>query len=193
MVAARDRHLRKVLAEEGLVQREDETEEQRIRREDRAADLKSRMVALGSEQCHSSAQKAANILGLRYREVRAGGNTNYCMTGKALRARLEECRSRGLQPFFVAATIGTTVTCSIDKLDEIAEMKKEWPDLWLYIDAAYAGSALICEEYRGLTKAQYITEFDSFNVNLHKWLLLNFDARFVVPNFSPLTPTPSIC
>ena len=47
-------------------------------------------------------------------------------------------------------------------------------DIWIHVDAAYAGAALICEEYQGLTSS--FEDFDSFNMNMHKWLLTNFDA-----------------
>jgi aromatic-L-amino-acid decarboxylase len=52
---------------------------------------------------------------------------------------------------------------------------KPRPLLWTHVDAAYAGSALVCEEYQHLTK--HFESFDSFDMNMHKWLLTNFDAR----------------
>lgn len=179
MIAARDRYLRNALKKEGLEEKKDETEEQRLKREDRTAEIRGKMVALASEQAHSSAQKAANILGIRYRSVRAGRETQYRMNGAALRAKLAECRKQGLIPFFCNAMLGTTATCAVDELDEIAEIRKEEDELWVHIDAAYAGAASICEEYREIAKAQWLGEFDSFNFNMHKWLLVNFDARYV--------------
>jgi aromatic-L-amino-acid decarboxylase len=80
-----------------------------------------------------------------------------------LRKKLEECTRRGLVPFYLTATIGTTGTCAVDELAEIVKVKEEYPDLWLHIDAAYAGSALICPEYRELAQADQIQHFDSFN------------------------------
>lgn len=182
IIAARERYIRKVLSSEGLEETPDETESQRIHREDRSAALTSRMVILASEQSHSSGQKAANILGLRFRSVKAGRDTMYKVTGANLRAKIEECKKNGLEPFFMHATIGTTSLCAVDELGEIAEVKKDYPDLWLHIDAAYAGAALICEEYRALAKHEFIGEYDSFNFNMHKWLLVNFDARCVQNN-----------
>lgn len=180
LIAARERHIRKVLSLEGLDEQKDETEQQRIKREDRAAELKGKLVMLGSEQSHSSGQKAANILGMRFRAIRASKATKYRITGMTLRARIEECRVNGLEPFFVHCTVGTTATCAVDELGEIAEVKKDYPDVWLHIDAAYAGAALVCEEYREAAKAQHYGAFDSFNFNMHKWLLVNFDARSVL-------------
>ncbi|XP_058666648.1 aromatic-L-amino-acid decarboxylase isoform X2 [Ammospiza caudacuta] len=71
------------------------------------------------------------------------------------------------------ATLGTTSCCSFDKLLELGPLcNKE--NIWMHIDAAYAGSAFICPEFRHLLNG---VEFaDSFNFNPHKWLLVNFDC-----------------
>ncbi|KAF6301599.1 dopa decarboxylase [Rhinolophus ferrumequinum] len=73
----------------------------------------------------------------------------------------------------VVATLGTTSCCSFDRLSEVGPIcNKE--GMWLHIDAAYAGSAFICPEFRHLLNG---VEFaDSFNFNPHKWLLVNFDC-----------------
>ncbi|XP_040311004.1 aromatic-L-amino-acid decarboxylase isoform X2 [Herpailurus yagouaroundi] len=73
----------------------------------------------------------------------------------------------------VVATLGTTSCCSFDSLLEVGPIcNKE--DVWLHIDAAYAGSSFICPEFRHLLNG---VEFaDSFNFNPHKWLLVNFDC-----------------
>lgn len=179
MIAAREQILRAQLEKEDLNEKPGETEDDQIKREDRAAEIKSKLVALGSEMSHSSTQKGANMLGLRYRSARAGKETDFRMTGANLRAKIQECRDRGLEPFFVTATIGTTGTCAVDELDEVAKIREENPYLWVHIDAAYAGTALICPEYRELAQAASLKYFDSFNFNMHKWLLTNFDARSV--------------
>jgi len=180
MVAARDRCVRDALEREGLGAPKvpgEESEEVTLRREDRAMELRSKLVALGSEQSHSSTQKAANILGVRFRSVRAGRATGYMMTGEQLREKVRELHAQGLVPFYVTATLGTTATCAVDDFEGIAQVRKENPDLWVHIDAAYAGAVLVCEEYREAAKAKWLGEFDSFDMNLHKWLLVNFDAR----------------
>ncbi|XP_010006648.1 PREDICTED: aromatic-L-amino-acid decarboxylase isoform X3 [Chaetura pelagica] len=71
------------------------------------------------------------------------------------------------------ATLGTTSCCSFDKLLELGPIcNKE--NIWMHVDAAYAGSAFICPEFRHLLNG---VEFaDSFNFNPHKWLLVNFDC-----------------
>ena len=180
MVAARERVVRRVVEEEGLTMEAGESKARERRREDRQMEVRSGLVALGSEQAHSSTQKAAaNVLGVRYRVVPAGRATGFRMTGKALRETLEECRREGLHPFYVTAALGTTGTCAVDDFEEIAKVKRDWPDLWVHVDAAWAGAALVCPEMRDAAGAKWLGEFESFDVNLHKWLLVNFDARSV--------------
>ncbi len=181
VVAARERLIRRKLGDmpEG---------EERM---DKAADIRGKLVALGSEHAHSSTQKAAVIAGTRYRSVPASKESNYSVTASALRKTIEECRAKGLEPFYFTITIGSTGTCAIDDLEGIAALAKEFPDLWIHVDAAYAGSALVCPEYQHLCAP--ISSFDSFNFNLHKWLLVNFDcSAFFVKKRKDLMDTYSI-
>ncbi|XP_061772214.1 aromatic-L-amino-acid decarboxylase isoform X2 [Nerophis ophidion] len=71
------------------------------------------------------------------------------------------------------ATLGTTPSCAFDHITELGPICNE-ENMWMHIDAAYAGSAFICPEFRPLLNG---VEFaDSFNMNAHKWLLVNFDC-----------------
>ncbi|PKK34409.1 aromatic-L-amino-acid decarboxylase, transcript variant X5 [Columba livia] len=71
------------------------------------------------------------------------------------------------------ATLGTTPCCSFDKLFDLGPICNK-KSFWMHIDAAYAGSAFICPEFRHLLNG---VEFaDSFMFNPHKWLLVNFDC-----------------
>lgn len=164
MVAARERHLN--AACKGL-----EGEEM----EEKRAKVRGRLVALGSEQSHSSTAKAAIIAGVRYRSILTRMEDDLAMTGKALQATLEECKREKLEPFYLTTTLGTTATCATDRFSEIANVASaSSPGLWIHVDAAYAGAALVCEEYQHIPTS--FSAFDSFNVNMHKWLLTAFDA-----------------
>ena len=163
MVAARERYIRNAC--DGL---------EGTAREERVAELRGRLVALGSEMSHSSTAKAALIAGVRYRSIPCHLEHDLALTGKELREVLEECKREKLDPFYLTTTLGTTATCAVDRFDEIREVVKDHGNLWIHVDAAYAGAALICEEYQHLT--QHFKGFDSFDVNMHKWLLTNFDA-----------------
>lgn len=69
--------------------------------------------------------------------------------------------------------MGSTNSCAFDKLAEISPVCQRL-GVWTHIDAAYAGSAFICPEYRPLLNG--IESADSFNFNPHKWMLINFDC-----------------
>jgi aromatic-L-amino-acid decarboxylase len=181
LVAARERIIRRKLKDmpEG---------EEKM---DKAAEMRGKLVALGSEHAHSSTQKAALIAGTRFRTVPAPREDGFRVTATALRKRIEECRAKGLEPFFFTITLGSTATCAVDDFDGIASLAKEFPDMWIHVDAAYAGSALVCPEYQHLCAP--MEHFDSFNFNLHKWLLVNFDcSAFFIKKRRDLTDTYSI-
>lgn len=172
MVAARDKYLRETTA--GL---------SGIELEDAIAHKRSKLVALGSEAAHSSTHKAALICGVRFRTVPVTREDNFAMTGAGLEKVLEECKAQGLEPFYLTATMGTTNTAAVDDFQSIADvLAKHAPphqpdEVWVHVDAAYAGAALICPEFHHLTAT--FEHFHSFNMNMHKWLLVNFDASLL--------------
>ncbi|XP_023105943.1 aromatic-L-amino-acid decarboxylase isoform X2 [Felis catus] len=133
--------------------------------------IMEKLVAYSSDQAHSSVERAGLIGGVKMKAIPSDGK--FAMRGSALQEAMERDRAEGLIPFFVVATLGTTSCCSFDSLLEVGPIcNKE--DMWLHIDAAYAGSSFICPEFRHLLNG---VEFaDSFNFNPHKWLLVNFDC-----------------
>ncbi|XP_044309327.1 aromatic-L-amino-acid decarboxylase isoform X3 [Varanus komodoensis] len=148
-------------------------------------DVIGRLVAYASDQAHSSVEKAAVIAGVKIKEVPT--DDTFAVCGSVLRKVIEEDKASGLIPFFFCATLGSTPCCSFDKLLELGPIcNKE--NIWMHIDAAYAGSSFICPEFRYLLNG---VEFaDSFNFNPHKWLLVNFDCSAMwVKNRSDLTST----
>jgi len=95
------------------------------------------------------------------------------MRPDALAAAIEADLARGLRPFFVCATVGTTSTTSVDPAPAIAGIC-ERHGLWLHVDAAYAGSAAIAPEFRWAIEG--CDRADSFVFNPHKWLLTPVDC-----------------
>jgi aromatic-L-amino-acid decarboxylase len=166
VVAARERYIRRQIEREGLVD-EDAVE-------DRSCEIRAKLVALSSDQAHSSTHKAANIAGTRIRKISTRRQDAYALKGADLRKRIEELISKGLLPYYLTVSIGATSTCAVDDLVEIAEVAKDYPDIWIHCDAAYAGAALVLPEYQHLSKQ--LAFLDSFDMNMHKWLLTNFDA-----------------
>ena len=167
IVAARDRYLRALTA--GSTS---EAEAETVRDK-----YSGKLVALCSDQSHSSTQKGCLIAGTKYRPItvpRHPGTRNYTLTAATLRPALEAAVADGLEPFYTTVTLGTTSTCAVDDFASIASIRQDYPNLWIHVDAAYAGAALICPEFQPLIAG--IEEFDSFNMNMHKWLLTNFDC-----------------
>jgi aromatic-L-amino-acid decarboxylase len=122
-------------------------------------------------KAHSSVERATLLASVSCKKLKTDGN--FSVRGETLQQQIEVDRNAGLIPFYLVATLGTTSVCSYDNLLEIGPIcNKE--NIWMHIDAAYAGSAFICPEYRHLLNG---VEFaDSFNFNPHKWMLVTFDC-----------------
>ncbi|CAH0026159.1 unnamed protein product [Clonostachys rhizophaga] len=142
---------------------------------------RSKLVALGSAGSHSSTKKAAQVLGVRFAAISVTEEEGFSLTGAAVSKTVADLRSRGLHPFYLTATMGTTDVCAIDDFAGIAEALAPTfdtsQDIWVHVDAAYAGSALLLEENQSLTPP--MARFHSFNFNPHKWLLTTFDCSAV--------------
>ncbi|HVD11259.1 MAG TPA: aminotransferase class V-fold PLP-dependent enzyme [Gaiellaceae bacterium] len=131
-----------------------------------ARELRPGGVVLCSDQAHSSVEKAARILGLEARKVAV--DDEFRMRPDALAEALEDA-----QVGAVVATVGTTSTTSVDPVPEIADLAEQ-AGAWLHVDAAYAGSAMICEELRWALEG--CERADSVVVNPHKWLFTPVDC-----------------
>lgn len=155
-----------------------------------------------STQTHSSIVKAAMIAGIAdgpddTRHVRLiDVNDQYAIMPGDLEAAIRADVAAGLVPCFVCANVGTTATTAIDSIGEVAEAlgkgSKGLPIApWLHVDAAHAGSAAVCPEFRGMLAG--LERADSFCFNPHKWLLTNFDCDcFYVRDRKPLVDALSI-
>ncbi|XP_018432201.1 PREDICTED: histidine decarboxylase isoform X2 [Nanorana parkeri] len=133
--------------------------------------LNSRLIAYASNQAHSSVEKAGLISLVKVRFLPV--DESFSLRGETLQAAVEEDRKRGLVPVFVCATLGTTGVCAFDNLAELGPVcAKE--GLWLHIDAAYAGTAFLCPEFRSLFNG--VDYADSFTFNPSKWMMVHFDC-----------------
>ncbi|XP_065353773.1 aromatic-L-amino-acid decarboxylase-like [Cloeon dipterum] len=158
-----------LVARERYVQRLHEKNPSLTEQELRAT--KAKLVAYASDQSNSSVEKAGILGSVPMRLIRA--DEKFQMSGSNLRAAIEADLKEGLIPCIVISTLGTTPTCANDPLREIAAVCSEF-GIWLHVDAAYSGAALICPEYRYICEG--IELADSFNFNPHKWMLVNFDC-----------------
>lgn len=84
----------------------------------------SRLVLYGTTQTHSIAAKAALILGISFRALKVFAKDEYALQGETLKAAIEEDRAAGRYPFMLVATLGTTSSCAIDNMTEIAQVGK---------------------------------------------------------------------
>ncbi|VDN16052.1 unnamed protein product [Dibothriocephalus latus] len=101
----------------------------------------------GVIQAHASVERAGLLSLLRLRSLPC--NEKFELDGQTLQSAVKEDVANGFIPFYCAATLGTTATCSYDRLAELGPICQEY-DMWLHVDAAYAGSALICPEFHHL-------------------------------------------
>ncbi|XP_054282189.1 3,4-dihydroxyphenylacetaldehyde synthase 2-like [Macrosteles quadrilineatus] len=134
-------------------------------------DIKAKLVCYSSDQSNSSVEKAGMLASVPMRLLPADENGS--LRGETVRRAIEEDISKGLIPCYLVANYGTTATCAFDNLDEIGPVCQAH-NVWLHLDAAYAGVALICPELRHYMPSLH--HADSMVTNLHKWLLVNFDC-----------------
>lgn len=155
------------------------------------AGVDNRLVAYASDQAHSSVEKAVKIAGLGRAGLRLiPSDENFAMRVDALRETIRADESRGLKPYFVCATVGTTSSNAIDPLGDIGQVCRE-ADVWLHVDAAMSGSAAVCPEFRWILEG--LEGADSYTFNPHKWLFTNFDCNaFWVADREALIRTLSI-
>jgi aromatic-L-amino-acid decarboxylase len=132
------------------------------------------LVVYTSTQAHSSVEKAALLAGFGRQHLREiPVDAEFGMQATALQAAIDADRAAGRRPCAIVATIGTTATTAIDPIAAIAVIAQR-EGLWLHVDAAMGGNALLLPECRHL--AQGIEFADTVVINPHKWLGIAFDC-----------------
>lgn len=134
----------------------------------------SPLVAYISKHAHSGVEKAALLAGLGSENLRwIETDADHAMRPDALNQAIQTDRARGLRPCAIVATTGTTTTTALDPLEAIGVLAS-YHGVWLHVDAAMAGSAMILPECRWMW--QGIERADSLVLNPHKWLGAAFDC-----------------
>jgi aromatic-L-amino-acid/L-tryptophan decarboxylase len=132
------------------------------------------LVVYASEHAHSSVEKAALLAGFGRDNVRVVAHDGaYAMSAEALDAAVRQDLASGRRPCAVVATTGTTAVTAVDPIEAIARVAVE-RGLWLHVDAAMAGSAMVLPECRWMWAG--IERADSLVLNAHKWLGAVFDC-----------------
>jgi aromatic-L-amino-acid decarboxylase len=142
--------------------------------ESRTRGARPGLVVYTSEQAHSSIEKGAIAVGIGQDYVRkVPVDDEFRMRPEALRELIERDLAAGLRPCCVTATIGTTSTTSVDPVPAIADLCRQH-NIWLHVDAAYAGSTALAPEFRWAFEG--CDRADSFVTNPHKWLATPIDC-----------------
>ena len=133
-----------------------------------AREATGRDVVVCSEQAHSSVEKAARMLGMTLRRVG-------CDPGLRMRVD-EDLRVAASDAAVVVATVGTTGTAAVDPVAAVASVCSA-TGAWLHVDAAYAGAAMVCPEFRWAFEG--VEQADSVVVNAHKWMVTPMDCSLL--------------
>jgi aromatic-L-amino-acid/L-tryptophan decarboxylase len=132
-----------------------------------ARELRPGGTVLASEQANFSVEKAARLVGLPFRALPV--DDEFRLRPDAVAEEIDRAAA-------VVTTSGTTSSTAVDPTPDIAELC-ERAGVWLHLDAAYAGSAAVCEEFRwALAGAE---RADSVVLNPHKWLFTPMDCSCV--------------
>ena len=131
-----------------------------------ARETTGRTEIVCSEQAHSSVEKGARMLGMALRKVSSDSE---------FRLRVDELGDLS-DAALVVATVGTTASASVDPVPAIADTCAA-AGVWLHVDGAYAGSAMVCPEFRWAFDG--VERADSLVVNPHKWLLTPMDCSLL--------------
>ena len=139
-----------------------------------AAGAPERATVYMSDQSHTALSRAATIVGVRPAHVRKVPSDRFFrMDMDRLRRMVAEDRAAGFAPIAVCGNAGTTNTGAVDPMEKMADFC-EAEGIWMHVDAAYGGFAILCEEgqrlFRGLNRA------DSIAMDAHKWLFQPFEA-----------------
>lgn len=133
-----------------------------------------RLVVYASREAHSSVEKGVKVAGIGRKNLRLiPVDEKFSLMPDELERKITEDKKAGFIPACVVATIGTTSSGAVDPLRAIGEICQKH-NIWLHVDAAYAGTAAVLPEKRWiLDGAEHV---DSFVFNPHKWMLTNFDC-----------------
>jgi aromatic-L-amino-acid/L-tryptophan decarboxylase len=136
------------------------------------------MVLYGSEEIHSSLQKAVELLGLGSVSLRQiPVNSEYQIEIPKLKAAIQMDRSAGYQPFCVIGNAGTVKVGAFDNLTALAEICRQ-EGLWFHVDGAFGALTRLSPSLRGMAAGLELA--DSLAFDLHKWLYMPFEAGCIL-------------
>jgi glutamate/tyrosine decarboxylase-like PLP-dependent enzyme len=132
------------------------------------------LVVYTSAHSHSSVDKAALLAGFGRANIRViPHDERHAMRPDALADAITADLRAGMKPCAIVATSGSTASTALDPIDAIATLALQH-GIWLHVDAAMAGSAMVLPECRWMW--QGVEGADSLVINPHKWLGAAFDC-----------------
>uniref|UniRef100_A0ACD6AGA8 Uncharacterized protein n=1 Tax=Avena sativa TaxID=4498 RepID=A0ACD6AGA8_AVESA len=136
----------------------------------------TRLAVYAADQTHSTFFKACRLAGFdpaNIRSIPTGPDTDYGLDPTKLLETMQADADAGLVPTYVCATVGTTSSNAVDPVGAVADVAAMF-SAWVHVDAAYAGSACICPEFRHHIDG--VERVDSISMSPHKWLLTCLDC-----------------
>ncbi|AQK48839.1 Aromatic-L-amino-acid decarboxylase [Zea mays] len=136
----------------------------------------TRLTVYAADQTHSTFFKACRLAGFdpaNVRSIPTGADTDYALDPARLLEAMRRDAGAGLVPTYVCVTVGTTSSNAVDPVGAAADAAAEF-GAWVHVDAAYAGSACICPEFRHHLDG--VERVDSLSLSPHKWLLTCLDC-----------------
>ncbi|KAJ8629068.1 hypothetical protein MRB53_022391 [Persea americana] len=136
----------------------------------------AKLVVYGSDQTHSTFGKACRIAGIlpsNIRSIETSFDTEFSLDPVRVMHAMQADIASGLVPLYLCATVGTTSSTAVDPVNDLADVAERF-GVWVHVDAAYAGSACICPEFRQYLHG--VERADSVSMSPHKWLLTYLDC-----------------
>ncbi|KAK2972616.1 hypothetical protein RJ640_015416 [Escallonia rubra] len=134
------------------------------------------LVVYCSDQTHFSLKKSVQIAGINPENIRPIVTTksdNFQLCPESLRLAIISDLEVGMIPLYLCCTVGTTSSTAVDPLGPLCDVAKEY-GIWVHVDAAYAGGACICPEFRHFLDG--VEGANSFSFNAHKWFFTTLDC-----------------
>ncbi|CAL4979172.1 unnamed protein product [Urochloa decumbens] len=136
----------------------------------------TRLTVYAADQTHSTFFKACRLAGFdpaNIRSIPTGADTDYGLDPARLIEVMQADVDAGLVPTYICVTVGTTSSNAVDPIGAVADVTAQF-GTWVHVDAAYAGSACICPEFRHHLDG--VERVDSVSVSPHKWLMTCLDC-----------------
>lgn len=138
------------------------------------SDIRGKLVMYTSAESNCCVEKTARLAAVSIQLLPIDDDLS--LRGETMQAAIDEDIKNGKFPFACVATLGTTGLCAFDNLVELGPICRQH-QIWLHVDAAYAGTAMCCPEFRYLMEG--VEHSDSFNFNLHKMMMVNVGSSAI--------------